>query len=114
MLAPICANELSFAGLNSHAHGPLCGEALGWISVDFPRSSLLKETKSDYRNPVGGARAKATSQAAAFLIKTDPSLGHLGTTLVINELNVQWAQKLLGKEWGGDLGRGKDGEQGEM
>lgn len=29
MLAPICANELSFAGLNSHAHGPFCGEALG-------------------------------------------------------------------------------------
>lgn len=37
----------------------------------------------------GGWPSWATSQAAAFLIKPDPSLGHFVPFLVINELNVQ-------------------------
>lgn len=42
--SPICANELSFAGLNSHAHDPFCGEApSGSLSI-FHALGLLKET----------------------------------------------------------------------
>lgn len=35
MFTPICANPPSFTGLNSHAHGPFCEEALGGILLIF-------------------------------------------------------------------------------
>lgn len=68
MFAPICANAPSFMRLNSHARG--------LVSVDSPCSRLLKETTSDRPGRRGGPPRQATSQAAASVTLTDPSLGH--------------------------------------